>query len=84
MKSSQNSRRRNSENQAQTEKSSVRPYSIDVLDLGEIEAQFGLMLRDKANHDNYVLLKFENLDRIFQYYEEFKKEFSMRISSEQL
>ena len=77
MKSSQNSRRVNSENQAQTEKSSVKPYSIDVLDLGEIEAQFGLMLRDKANHDNYVLLKFENLDRISQYYEEFKKEFSM-------
>ena len=84
MKSSQNSRRKNSENQAQTEKSPVRPYSIDVLDLGEIEAQFGLMLRDKANHDNYVLLKFENLDRISQYYEEFKKEFSMRMSSEQL
>ena len=84
MKSSQNSRRRNSENQVQTEKSSARPYSIDVLDLGDIEAQFGLMLRDKANHDNYVLLKFENLDRISQYYEEFKKEFSMRISSEQL
>ena len=84
MKSSQNLRRVNSENQVQTEKSRVRPYSIDVLDLGEIEAQFGLMLRDKANHDNYVLLKFENLDRISQYYEEFKKEFSMRISSEQL
>jgi len=45
------------------------------LDLDKIEGQFGLMLREKDNHDNYVLIRFEDLDSIISYYNDFKKEF---------
>jgi len=45
---------------------------MNTLDLGEIEAQFGLMLREKQNHDNYVLIRLEDLESILKYYEEFK------------
>ena len=48
---------------------------MDKIDLGEIEGQFGLMLREKANHDNYVLIRLEDLKLIFNYYEKFKVEF---------
>ena len=48
---------------------------MDKIDLGEIEGQFGLMLREKANHDNYVLIRFEDLKSIIKYYEQFKEEF---------
>ena len=47
---------------------------MEKLDLGEIEGQFGLMLREKNNHDNYVLIRLEDLDSILKYYAEFKKE----------
>ncbi len=45
---------------------------MDKLVLEEMECQFGLMLRDKMNHDNYVLIKFADLDRIINYYDSFK------------
>ena len=45
------------------------------LDLDKIEGQFGLMLREKDNHDSYVLIRFEDLDSIISYYNDFKKEF---------
>jgi hypothetical protein len=45
---------------------------MKILDLGEFEAQFGLMIRDKNNHDNYALLRFEDLDKIIEFYELFK------------
>ena len=47
---------------------------MDVLDLGHMEAQFGLMIREKDNHDNYALIRFEDLDKIIKYLELFKKE----------
>ena len=47
---------------------------MDVLDLGHLEAQFGLMIREKDNHDNYALIRFEDLDKIIKYLELFKKE----------
>ena len=28
---------------------------MKVLDLGHLEAQFGLIIREKKNHDNYAL-----------------------------
>ena len=34
------------------------------MDLGDGEASFGLIVRDKSNHDNYVLLSFENIKEI--------------------
>ena len=34
------------------------------MDFGEGEASFGLIIRDKSNHDNYVLLAFENIQEI--------------------
>ena len=48
---------------------------MKVLDLDHLEAQFGLVIRDKENHDNYALSRFEDLDRVIEYYSSFKKEF---------
>lgn len=45
------------------------------MDLGEGEAAFGLVVRDKCNHDNYMLLSFENLKEIFEAFEDLKKQF---------
>ena len=49
---------------------------MKVLDLVHLEAQFGLIIREKENHDNYVLLRFEDLDKVIQYYKSSKDEFS--------
>ena len=46
---------------------------MDVLDLGEFEAQFGLIIREKDNHDNYALIRFEDLDKIIIYLKVFKE-----------
>ena len=48
---------------------------MKVLDLEHVEAQFGLMIREKENHDNYALLRFEDLDKVIEYYNSFKKKF---------
>ena len=47
---------------------------MKVLDLGHLEAQFGLIIREKENHDNYALLQFEDLDKVVEYYNSFKEE----------
>jgi len=49
---------------------------MNVLDLEHLEAQFGLIIREKENHDNYALLRFEDLDKVITYYNSFKDEFS--------
>ena len=51
-------------------------FSMETLDLEEIEGQFGLMLREKNDHDNYVLIRFEDLEKITTYYDLFKKEYT--------
>ena len=51
---------------------------MKVLDFGHLEAQFGLIIREKENHDNYVLLQFEDLDKVIQYYKSFKDEFNSK------
>ena len=48
---------------------------IKILNLEKNEAQFGLLLREKENHDNYILINFQDLDKIIQYYDSFKDEF---------
>jgi len=48
---------------------------MNVLDLDRLEAQFGLVIRDKENHDNYALIRFEDLEKLIEYYSSFKKEF---------
>ena len=53
------------------------------LDLENFECNIGLMLREKGNHDNYVLLRFEDLEKMIGYYESFKKEFSQKTKSVQ-
>ena len=53
------------------------------LDLENFECNIGLMLREKDNHDNYVLLRFEDLEKMIGYYESFKKEFSQKTNSVQ-
>jgi hypothetical protein len=54
---------------------------MNVLDLEHIEAQFGLLIREKENHDNYALLRFEDLEKMIEYYDSFKKEFYQKIKS---
>ena len=51
---------------------------MKVLDLEHVEAQFGLLIREKENHDNYALLRFEDLDKVIEYYNSFKDEFSKK------
>ena len=48
---------------------------MNVLDLEHMEAQFGLVIREKENHDNYALLRFEDLDKVIEYYKLFRNEF---------
>jgi hypothetical protein len=50
------------------------------LDLEHMEAQFGLMIREKENHDNYALLRFEDLDKVIEYYNSFKNEFNSKLN----
>ena len=49
---------------------------MKILDLGHLEAQFGLIIRDKENHDNYALLRSEDLDKVVEYYKSFRDDFS--------
>ena len=51
---------------------------MKVLDLGHLEAQFGLIIREKENHDNYALLRLEDLDKVIEYYNSFKDEFNQK------
>ena len=51
---------------------------MNVLDLEHVEAQFGLLIREKENHDNYALLRFEDLDKVIEYYKSFKDEFNSK------
>ena len=51
---------------------------MKILNLEHLEAQFGLIIREKENHDNYVLLRFEDLDTVVEYYNSFKDEFSKK------
>ena len=51
---------------------------MKVLDLEHLEAQFGLMIREKENHDNYALIRFEDLDKVIDYYYLFKNEFNSK------
>ena len=49
---------------------------MKILNLEHLEAQFGLMIREKENHDNYTLLRFEDLDKIVEYYKSFRDDFT--------
>ena len=49
---------------------------MKVLDLEHVEAQFGLIIREKENHDNYALLRFEDLDKLVEYYKSFRDDFT--------
>jgi hypothetical protein len=50
-------------------------WVTEKLDLGEIECQMGFMMREKKDHNNYVLLQIEDLEKIQKYFDLFKKEF---------
>jgi hypothetical protein len=52
------------------------------LDLENFECNIGLMARAKDNHDNYVLFTFEDLEKMIEYYNLFKKEFSQKTKSD--
>jgi len=51
---------------------------MKVLDLEHLEAQFGLMIREKKNPDNYALIRLEDLDKVIEYYNSFKDEFNQK------
>ena len=57
---------------------------MKVLDLEQVEAQFGLIIREKDNHENYALLRFEDLNKVIKYYNSFKDEFSKNLQQEKL
>jgi hypothetical protein len=57
---------------------------MKVLDLEHVEAQFGLMIREKENHDNYALLRFEDLDKVIEYYNSFKDEFNSKLNEKKM
>ena len=40
---------------------------MEILDLGEFEAQIGLIIRDKNNPNNYALIRFEDLEKIISF-----------------
>ena len=48
---------------------------MEKFELESVEGQFGLMLRDKDDHSNYILIRLEDLESIISYYTDFKKEF---------
>jgi hypothetical protein len=43
------------------------------MDLGECEASFGLIIRDKNDHDNYILLSFESVQEISDEFQKLEK-----------
>ena len=43
------------------------------MDLGECEASFGLIIRDKNDHDNYILLSFESVKEISDEFQKLEK-----------
>ena len=55
---------------------------MNVLDLEHIEAQFGLIIREKENHDNYALLRLEDLDKVIEYYNSFKDDFNQKSKTD--
>ena len=57
---------------------------MKALELEHLEAQFGLMIREKENHDNYALLRFEDLDKVIEYYNLFKIEFKQKSKSSKI
>ena len=50
------------------------------MDLENFECNIGLMIREKENHDNYALLRFEDLEKIIEYYDSFKKELNQKMN----
>ena len=53
---------------------------MEVLDLDKIEGQFGLVIREKENHSNYVLIRFQDLQKIVEYFNKFKEESKFELS----
>jgi hypothetical protein len=48
---------------------------MKILDLEEFEAQFGLMIREKEHPNNYAMIRFEDLDKIIEFYNSLKDVF---------
>jgi len=49
---------------------------MQVLDHSDLEAQFGLLIRHKRDHNNCVLLKLSDLNKTIRYYADFKNQIS--------
>ena len=57
---------------------------MNILDLEHVEAQFGLVIREKENHDNYALLRFEDLDKVIDYSRSFKDQFNLKSNRKKM
>ena len=53
------------------------------LNLENFECNIGMMVREKDNHNNYVLFQFEDLEKMIEYFESFKKEFNKKTKTNQ-
>ena len=45
----------------------------EKIELVELEGQFGLILRERNDHKNYVMLNFNDLEVVVRYFEIFKR-----------
>jgi hypothetical protein len=57
---------------------------MKILDLEHLEAQFGLMIREKENANNYALIRFEDLDKIIEFYNSLKEEFNSKSNEKKM
>ena len=49
---------------------------MDPIIYGDTEASFGLIIRDRHNHDNYVFIDFEHLEKLLERYRSLKEKMS--------
>ena len=49
---------------------------MDPIIYGDTEASFGLIIRDRHNHDNYVFINFEHLEKLLEKYSSVKEKMS--------
>jgi len=50
-----------------------REWFKHKVEFEELECQFGLMLREKDDHKNYLMLNFSDLEDVVEYFEIFKR-----------
>ena len=49
---------------------------MDPIVFGDTESNFGLMIRDRNNHDNYAFIDFDYLEILIEKYQNLKQKIS--------